>query len=90
MQEGQPESGEGIKFHLLKYHLKINLRDFNVVFWPLIFPILLGTLFYFSFGTMKEADFEIVPVAVVNESDPDNGQSDEAWLKNLQNEIGGM
>ena len=76
--------------HLLKYHLKINLRDFNVVFWPLIFPILLGTLFYFSFGTMKEADFEIVPVAVVNESGPDNGQSDEAWLKNLQNEIGGM
>ena len=69
--------------HLLKYHLKINLRDFNVVFWPLIFPILLGTLFYFSFGTMKEADFEIVPVAVVNESGPDNGQSDEAWLKNL-------
>ena len=70
--------------HLLKYHLKINLRDFNVVFWPLIFPILLGTLFYFSFGTMKEADFEIVPVAVVKGSGTDNGQSDEVQTGNLQ------
>ena len=55
--------------HLMKYDLKKNYLNMNVVFWPLIFPLILGTLFYVSFGTMEEADFETVSVAVVQEEE---------------------
>lgn len=51
--------------HLMKNDVKIKLRNFNILFWPLVFPIILGTLYYFAFGQVKEADYETVPVAVV-------------------------
>ena len=53
--------------HLIKYSLKSKLRNFNVVFWPLVFPLVLTTLMYFAIVTMEEADFETIPVAVVEE-----------------------
>lgn len=51
--------------HLMKYDVKVKLRNFNEIFWPLIFPLILGTFFYLSFGKVEEADFETVPAAVV-------------------------
>ena len=33
--------------HLLKYNLKVKLKNFGMTFWPLAFPLILGTLFYF-------------------------------------------
>ena len=51
--------------HLMKYTLKARLRNFNILFWPFLFPFAIGTLMYFAIGQMEEADFEIVPVAVV-------------------------
>ena len=53
--------------HLVKYALKTKLRNFNVVFWPLVFPLVLATLLYLAVGSMEEADFETVPAAVVTE-----------------------
>lgn len=35
--------------HLLKYNLKVKLKNFGMTFWPLAFPLILGTLFYFAF-----------------------------------------
>lgn len=58
--------------HLIKYDICVNLRNFNAVFWPLIFPLVLATLFYFAFGNMEEADFETVMTAVVEEADADS------------------
>ena len=55
--------------HLIKYNIIVKLKNFNVVFWPLFFPLILGTLFYFAFGQMEEGDFETVPVAIVSETD---------------------
>ena len=52
--------------NLIKYNIIVKLRNFDTLFWPLLFPLILGTLFYFAFGNMEEADFETVPVAVVN------------------------
>ena len=57
--------------HLIKYNIIVKLKNFNVVFWPLFFPLILGTLFYFAFGQMEEGDFETVPVAIVSETDAD-------------------
>lgn len=51
--------------HLITYNLRIKLRNFSMVFWPLVFPLILGTFFFFAFGNISEADFETVPVAVV-------------------------
>ena len=41
--------------HLMKYNLMVKIKCVNVVFWPLVFPLILGTLFYFAFGSMEEA-----------------------------------
>lgn len=65
--------------HLMKYHLIVKVRNFNMMFWPLVFPLVLATLFYFSFGGIEEADFETVPAAVVREE-----SADEAFLTFLE------
>lgn len=66
--------------HLMKYDVKVKLHNFNMLFWPLFFPLILGTLFYFAFGKMDEANFETVPVAVVTET---SDAGDENFLKFL-------
>ena len=49
--------------------LKCGLRDKDTVFWTWIFPILLATLFYFSFARLDTAiTFSPVPAAVVTDS----------------------
>ena len=57
--------------HLLKYSFLSKVRNFNIVFWPLVFPLVLGTFFYFAFGNINDADFQIVPAAVVKEDSVD-------------------
>lgn len=57
--------------HLIKYNMLVKLKSFNMTFWPLVFPLILGTLFFFAFGNMNEADFETVKTAVVEEKDAD-------------------
>ena len=51
-------------FHLVRYSILWKVKNFNIFFWPFIFPIILGTLFYIAFGNVKEADFETIPAAV--------------------------
>ena len=58
-------------FHLLIYNVKVKLRNFGMTFWPLAFPLILGTLFFFAFGNINDSDFETVPVAVVKEEHAD-------------------
>ena len=57
--------------HLIKYNLLVKLRNFSTTFWPLIFPILLGTMFYFAFGNIDDADFQTVQVGIVKENETD-------------------
>ena len=45
--------------HLMKYNIFVKVKEFNVIFWPLFFPLILATLFYFAFGMIEEEDFEI-------------------------------
>ncbi len=55
-------------FHLIKYNLAVKIRNFSMTFWPLFFPIILGTFFFFAFGNLDEADFQTVKTAVVKDS----------------------
>ena len=58
--------------HLIRYNLLVKLRNFSSTFWPLVFPILLGTMFYFAFGNISDADFETVSVGIVKEEQADS------------------
>ena len=56
--------------HLLKYQFLQTIRSRSIMFWALAFPLILGTLFYVSFGNtglagIGETDWEAVPVAIV-------------------------
>ncbi len=55
-------------FHMMKYRFLSLMREKVIVFWSMLFPILLGSLFYVSFGS---ADYKIetIKVGVVEEND---------------------
>lgn len=53
--------------HLIRYSMIVKVKNFNMFFWPLVFPLLMATMFYFAFGRIDEADFETIPVAVVED-----------------------
>ncbi|MDF2870610.1 MAG: hypothetical protein K0R05_2185 [Anaerocolumna sp.] len=61
-------------FHLLKYKLKALFREKDLLGWIFAFPLVLGTFFYLSFGTIMQSgdyDFSPVPIVYVTESGAD-------------------
>ncbi|MDD2533662.1 MAG: ABC transporter permease [Eubacteriales bacterium] len=53
--------------HILKYRLKCFLRDRQMVFWTLLFPLLLATLFNFAFANLGQIDQYVqAKIAVVD------------------------
>lgn len=69
--------------HLLRYRLKSLLRDKVTVFWSMLFPIILGTLFYLSFGNLNE-NIEKIPVAAVQVSQTDQTEYFRTYLDTLE------
>ena len=67
---------------LLKYNLIQNVRKRAEMFWGLLFPIILGTLFYVSFGNSGIQQMEAVPVALVREGN----KIFEAFLGTMEGE----
>ena len=57
--------------HNLKYELKDVLRTKDLLLWAILFPIMLGGLFKFAFGSVyeKNTKFSAVPAAVVMQSE---------------------
>ncbi len=77
---------------LFKYRFLQTIREFSIMFWALGFPIILGTLFYFSFGTSIEAagetEWDEIKTAVVTEdSSSENAKSFEIFLENMDGEL---
>lgn len=72
--------------HLITYDIKIKVHNFNLLFWPLVFPLLLGTFFYLAFGKVEQADFETVPVAVVRSADETQDEAFLAFLDGIESE----
>lgn len=53
-------------WHIYKNRLKVLLRSKATIFWTLLFPIVLATLFSMAFSNiLADEKFEIVPIAVV-------------------------
>lgn len=60
-------------FHSYKYRVKCIIRDKNMMFWTLLFPILLATLFNLSLSNLSSAeDFSAVNIAIVKNKEGDN------------------
>lgn len=69
------------------YRSKALLRSKETMFWSLLFPMLLGTLFYFTFTNILEGEgFETVPVGLV---DAGTYENEEAFLGALES-VSGM
>lgn len=60
--------------HEFKYELIRVLRQKEELFWVLLFPMLLGTMFHLALGNLNRAteSFHTIPVAVCLESDQKN------------------
>lgn len=53
--------------HIFINHTKVILRNKPVVFWTLLFPIILATLFNFAFSNLNEAEqFESINIGIVD------------------------
>ena len=51
--------------HLIKYNLLIKVRNFNTVFWPLVFPLIMATFFFFAFGKGIQAISSAISIILV-------------------------
>lgn len=56
--------------HEFLYETKRLLRQKDELFWVLLFPMILGTMFFFAFGNINNAseNFHTIPVAVCREN----------------------
>ncbi|RDU22830.1 ABC transporter permease [Anaerosacchariphilus polymeriproducens] len=75
-------------FHLIKYQIKKRLNTKDELFWSLVFPILLGTFFFVSFGGFfdKYETFHAIPVAYVQGN---NKSLDSKYFDNFLKELEG-
>lgn len=77
--------------HSFFYSVKRLLRTKEQIFWSLLFPVLLGTMFYAAFSNLSESEaFRAIPVAVVqSETKTDDTFTDtiEALSKEGKNQL---
>lgn len=70
-------------FRLYKYGLLTTVRQKVLMFWNVLFPVVLGTLFRATFGGyMENMEFQEIPVAYVEEEGAD--ESFRELLKTLE------
>lgn len=60
--------------HLFYYRLKSLLRKRDIIFWTMLFPILLSTLFKLAFGNITEIieDYKTIPIGITIMNETDN------------------
>lgn len=79
--------------HLFKYRFIQTIRDFPVMFWALAFPLILGTFFFLSFGSLGlegtgDSDWDAIKVAVIrDDSSSENSRAFEKFLEQMDGEI---
>lgn len=72
--------------HIFKYRLRCVIRDKEMMFWTLLFPIVLATLFNFAFSNLNDQEiFRSVPLAVVD----NQAYRDNAAIKEILEGVSG-
>ena len=78
--------------HLFRYRFLQTIRNFPIMFWALVFPIILGTFFYISFGnagleSTGESSWNEIKVSVVKEDvSSENARAFEEFLAQMDGE----
>lgn len=64
---------------------KVNIRNRSLLFWMLVFPIILSTLFKFAFSNiLKGEEFETITVAIVNNEAYENNINFKTFIEELK------
>lgn len=74
---------------LFRYRFLQIIREYSIMFWALAFPLILGTLFYFSFGniglsTTGDSEWEPVRVAVIENAGSGNVAAGNSYFDKAQ------
>ncbi|MEG0273887.1 MAG: ABC transporter permease, partial [Longicatena sp.] len=73
--------------HILLYRCKVMMRNRTLVFWSIIFPIVLMTLFGLILRqSFQYTSFDTVPVAIVENESWDNNTALQTVLKEAKSE----
>ncbi|MBR4994092.1 MAG: hypothetical protein IKY04_07555, partial [Lachnospiraceae bacterium] len=76
-------------WHIYKYRLKSLLKTKVAIFWAIIYPILLGTLFYVTFGSsINQNSIDTIDVAVVSEVSSEKNDSFVETMEKVEFEDG--
>lgn len=79
--------------HLFKYRFIQIIRNYSTMFWALAFPLILGTFFYLSFGSLGlegtgESNWDEIKVAVITEDDSsENARAFASFLASMDGEM---
>lgn len=79
--------------HLFKYRFIQTIRNYPNMFWALVFPLILGTFFYLSFGRLGlestgESNWDEIRVAVIKEdASSENARAFDAFLSMMDGEM---
>lgn len=68
---------------LMKYRLLAFIRDTNTMFWTFLFPLILCTLFYTSFGHVED-DIECIKTAMVIKSESSQANIFKGFLEGIE------
>ncbi|MDF9825504.1 ABC-2 type transport system permease protein [Breznakia sp. PF5-3] len=75
-------------FHIFKYRFICFIKDKTILFWSLLFPIGLATLFFFAFSNLgSESNLDVIKVAVVDNGNKDFNAVVEELSKEGDNQI---
>ena len=69
---------------LIGNSLKLKIKTPVVVFWPLVFPLIMATFFYFALNDIDNGNFESTPVAIVEVKGEEDYLKAEAFNEFLE------
>lgn len=74
---------------LFRYRFLQIVREYSVMFWALAFPLILGTLFYFSFGraglsSTGESEWDMIKVSILENTDSGDAPDENEYFDNAE------
>lgn len=74
-------------YHIFRNRLKILLRNKMMIFWTMIFPIVLATLFYFAFSDIEnDSKLKAIDIAVIQNEQFENNKTLKTVLESVSSD----
>lgn len=68
---------------IIKMQILVNVREVSALFWTLIFPLILATLFHFAFSEIVNVE-QMEPIKVAVVTDKEGGMSQQSFGEYLE------